>query len=44
MLYLMMGVKGRRGGGGGGGMMGGGGYEGENGVVVFKFMNEYYVV
>ena len=21
-----------------------GGYEGENGIVVFKFMNEYYVV
>ena len=21
-----------------------GGYEGENGIIVFKFMNEYYVV
>ena len=25
-------------------MMGGGGYEGENGIVVFKLMNEFYIV
>ena len=42
MLYLMMGVKGRGGGGWDDGRVGG--YEGENGVVVFKLMNEYYIV
>ena len=44
MFYLMKGVKGRGGGGGGrwdDGRVGG--YEGENGIVVFKFMNEYVV-
>ena len=43
MLYFRSELEGK----GGGGRWDdgrGGGYEGENGIVVFKFMNEYYVV